>query len=209
MGRFAFAVGACVCVAAVAAAMAREPETNDENPHVTPVGPAASAYPSVAPPAAYYAPAVPAYGYPTLLPLGYSPPPGWSPAVTPESLAAKWKAATESDRPAIETEMRDSLKKDLQARLASDEIQVKQLEAQAKELREKLELRRQKQDEIVDFRMQEVLRTAQGLGWEQGGGPYATVYAVPACSAPARLPPSGSMPPQMTLTPPPSVLMGR
>jgi DNA-binding IclR family transcriptional regulator len=39
------------------------------------------------------------------------------------------------------------------------------LEAKVKQLREQLELRRKEQDEIVDFRLKQLLREAQGLGW--------------------------------------------
>jgi hypothetical protein len=83
-----------------------------------------------------------------------------------QDLLGKWKAAAnESDRSKVEKDLRQVLKEQFQARLAAHEKEIEQLEAKVKQLREQLDLRRQKQDEIVDFRAQQLLREAQGLGW--------------------------------------------
>jgi hypothetical protein len=89
------------------------------------------------------------------------------PVVGPANeLLHRWKAAAnESDRGKIERQLRDLLKEELQARFGVHETEIKHLEAKVKQLRDQLELRRGKQDEIVDFRLQQLLREAQGLGW--------------------------------------------
>jgi hypothetical protein len=81
-------------------------------------------------------------------------------------LLGSWKAAAnESERSKVEKELREVLKGEFQARLGAHEKEIAQLEAKVKRLREQLELRRKKQDDIVDFRVQQLLREAQGLGW--------------------------------------------
>jgi hypothetical protein len=81
-------------------------------------------------------------------------------------LVGKWKAAqSDSDRGKAEQELREALKKEFQARLGSHEKEIEELEAHVKQLREKLDLHRKRQDDIVRFRMQQLLREAQGLGW--------------------------------------------
>jgi hypothetical protein len=82
-----------------------------------------------------------------------------------EALLSKWKQAKESDREGIQKELRGVLTEDFKARLGKHQKEIEQLEAQLKQLRDKLNLRTSKQDEIVDFRLQQLLREAQGLGW--------------------------------------------
>lgn len=82
-------------------------------------------------------------------------------------LTSKWQAADSDDRPSVEQELRTALKKDFEVRLAQDEEEAKRLESQVKELQAKLKARREKEDEIVDFHLQELLRDEQGLGWSQ------------------------------------------
>jgi hypothetical protein len=89
-------------------------------------------------------------------------------------LLGKWKAAKDSsDRAAIENQLRATLKGQFDARCAGHKEEIEQLQAKVKELQQQLELRREKQPEIVDFRLQQLLREAQGLGWgtEPSGGP--------------------------------------
>ena len=59
----------------------------------------------------------------------------------------------------------------MQTNFARDENEIKELEARVKQLQEKLDLRRQKQDEIVDLHLQQLLHDAQGLGWVQPASP--------------------------------------
>jgi hypothetical protein len=78
----------------------------------------------------------------------------------------KWKQAeNKSDRDKIQQSLHDTLKDQFKARLDNHEKEIDRLESEVKRLREQLELRRKKQDEIIDFRMQQILRDAQGLGW--------------------------------------------
>ena len=105
-------------------------------------------------------------------------------------LVDQWKAAkNESDRREIEQELRDAVKGQFNARLAPQRKELEELESQVKQLREKLELRLKKQDEIVDFRVQQLLREAQGLGWgtepetpTRGGFPGGLPSPSPAVS---------------------------
>ena len=85
-------------------------------------------------------------------------------------LIDRWKASREaSERDKIETTLRDTLKKEFDARLAAHEKEIKELEEKVRQLRARLNLRREKQDEIVDHRLQQILREAQGLGWGSEG----------------------------------------
>ena len=94
-----------------------------------------------------------------------------TPRLAPDAAVQKslgeWKAApgTGADRKKIEQQLRQSLKEQFDARMSVHQKEIEQLEAKVKKLREQLELRRKKQDEIVDFRLQQLLREAQGLGW--------------------------------------------
>ena len=84
-------------------------------------------------------------------------------------LVRDWKAAgTEDVRSEAEENLRKALAEEFAARMAQHEQQVEELEARVRELREQLDRRREKQSEIIEFRFQELLREAQGLGW--GGG---------------------------------------
>lgn len=81
-------------------------------------------------------------------------------------LIDQWKKAeNDADREKVQKELREAVKAEFLARLAPQVEEVKQLEAKVLRLHKQLELRRSKQDEIIDFRMQQLLREAQGLGW--------------------------------------------
>jgi len=83
-----------------------------------------------------------------------------------DQLVENWKkAGNKSDRDKVQQSLRVALKEEFHSRLAAHEKEIEQLEAEVQRLRHQLDLRRQKQDEIVDFRLQQVLREAQGLGW--------------------------------------------
>jgi esterase/lipase len=89
-------------------------------------------------------------------------------------LLEKWKKAKDSEREAVQKDLREAVKKEFQVRLSTHEKEIEQLDAQVKQLREKLDLRRSKQDEIVDFRVQQLVREAQGLGWGTEPKPSAS-----------------------------------
>jgi hypothetical protein len=81
-------------------------------------------------------------------------------------LINEWQAAEEeAERGEIETKLHTTLQKQFTDRLARHESEVEQLEARVRQLREQVDLRRERQEEIVNFRMQQLLREAQGLGW--------------------------------------------
>jgi hypothetical protein len=81
-------------------------------------------------------------------------------------LAELWPVVqSDSDREKVQKALREAVKREFLARLQPQEEEVKALEARVQQLRKQLDLRRSKQDEIVDFRTQQLLREAQGLGW--------------------------------------------
>ena len=126
----------------------------------TPVGPAGSHSP------VYLAPVAPPTAYGLVQRFQSNAWDPYGPCDSVEGLIARWKATKESDRAKVEASLRQELNKEFQDRMAVEEQRVKMAEAEAKKLRERLELRRQKQDDIVDFRLQQLLREAQGIGWE-------------------------------------------
>jgi hypothetical protein len=98
-------------------------------------------------------------------------------AVSPENpqdeLLRKWKEAkNEAERGKIKDELHKVLAGQFKVHLGEQEKEIAQLEAKVKKLRKQLELRRSKQAEIIDFRMQQLLREAEGLGW--GGAEDST-----------------------------------
>jgi hypothetical protein len=83
-----------------------------------------------------------------------------------QDLIDGWKASKDAGvRDKIEQALRDALTSEFNDRLAAHEREIKDLEAKVRELRDRLNLRREKQEEIVDHRLQQILREAQGLGW--------------------------------------------
>jgi hypothetical protein len=83
-----------------------------------------------------------------------------------QRLVERWKASKlDAEREKLESELRGQLKREFAARLAVHEREIKQLEEKVRQLRERLTLRKEKQNEIVEHRFQQILRDAQGLGW--------------------------------------------
>ena len=83
-----------------------------------------------------------------------------------KELLLRWKVAgNDPERGKVGEELHKVLLEQFQDRLGEQEKEIEQLELKVKRLREQLELRRKKQDEIVDFRLQQLLREAEGLGW--------------------------------------------
>ena len=91
----------------------------------------------------------------------------WLPLIVASTnFSAKWKVAkSDSEREEIQKELRASLKGEFNARFVRHRREIEELETKVRELRRQLDLRDDKQDEIVDFRLQQLLRDAQGLGW--------------------------------------------
>jgi hypothetical protein len=87
-----------------------------------------------------------------------------------QQLVQRWKDSKDAaEREKLETELRGRLKLEFTARLASHYQEIKELEEKVRQLRERLALRKKKQDEIVEHRLQQILREAQGLGWGSEG----------------------------------------
>jgi hypothetical protein len=83
-----------------------------------------------------------------------------------QKLIEGWKNSKEAvEREKLETELRALLRREFASRLAVHEREIKQLEEKVRQLRERLALRKEKQEDIVDHRLQQILREAQGLGW--------------------------------------------
>jgi hypothetical protein len=108
-----------------------------------------------------------------------------------QRLIERWKTSKEAaEREKLETELRQLLKREFASRLAVHEREIKQLEEKIRQLRERLSLRKEKQEEIVEHRLQQILREAQGLGWGSEGGRSESVFqqttdaAAPAASDP-------------------------
>jgi hypothetical protein len=167
MKRTIVAMGACVCLAAIISiAMAQTP------PITTAPAPAQPPVPEPVASATMPLPVAPSYMLDQPI----------------NQLLGKWKAAKDdAEREHLKKQVRELLKVQFTARLAGHEKEIEQLEAKVKELREQLSLRREKEDEIVDFRFQQLLREAQGLGWgtepgtgdtEKTGGPVSSGYGI-------------------------------
>ena len=93
-----------------------------------------------------------------------------------EELVGQWKKAeSASGRDKVETQLHESVEAQFRASLNLQQMEIAQLEAKAKQLREQLELRGAKQKEIVDFRVQQLLRDEQGLGWNPELSPGTSI----------------------------------
>jgi hypothetical protein len=105
-------------------------------------------------------------------------------------LVDQWKASKEpAERDRVEKALRQTLTSEFNARLTAHEREIKELEEKVRQLRARLNLRREKQDEIVDHRLQQLLRDAQGLGWGSdemsGKGAYIDFFSTTAQNVPA------------------------
>jgi hypothetical protein len=81
-------------------------------------------------------------------------------------LVERWKASNQdTEREKVEADLRTVLKREFTSRLAAHDKEIKDLEEKVRQLRARLALRKEKQDEIVEHRLQQLLRDAQGLGW--------------------------------------------
>jgi hypothetical protein len=94
-----------------------------------------------------------------------------------QKLIEGWKNSKEAaEREKLETELRALLRREFATRLAVHEREIKQLEEKVRQLRERLALRKEKQEEIVNHRLQQILREAQGLGWGSEGSGREPVF---------------------------------
>jgi hypothetical protein len=94
-----------------------------------------------------------------------------------QQLVQRWKDSKDAaEREKLETELRGRLKLEFTARLARHYQEIKELEEKVRQLRERLALRKEKQEEIVGHRLQQILREAQGLGWDSEGVHGNAIY---------------------------------
>jgi hypothetical protein len=94
-----------------------------------------------------------------------------------QKLIEGWKKSKEgAEREKLETELRALLRREFASRLAVHEREIKKLEEKVRQLRERLALRKEKQEDIVDHRLQQILRDAQGLGWGSEGVHGNAIY---------------------------------
>jgi len=167
MKRAALAIGAGVCVIAVVAATIGQtpiytaPEIPRLSPAVPSLAPAQSTggYSASPTQTAFRAPAA-------------STTEDDGPAVS--WWLQKWASASESDKAKTEQGLRDALNQRFQASLTSDETEIRRLDAELQQRREKLALLRRKQDEIIDVHLQGLLLQAEGIRW-----PCGFVYSIP------------------------------
>lgn len=96
-------------------------------------------------------------------------------------LLSAWKEAEPDDQAKVEEELKGVLTETFAVRQRAHEAEIAALEEQVRRLREQLERRKARQAEIVDLRLKQLLREADGLGW--GTGPEAVDFT-----------PSGMMP---------------
>ena len=82
-----------------------------------------------------------------------------------QALSAWKTAADDTGKAAAKQQLREALQTTFTLRQKTHEAEVTALEAKIKTLRDQLARRIEKQDEIVDFRLQQLLREAEGLGW--------------------------------------------
>jgi hypothetical protein len=113
-------------------------------------------------------------------PFGMNGAPGRERRIDPrqtQKIVERWKTSQDTaEREKLEAELRGQLKREFAARLAVHEREIKQLEEKVRQLRERLALRKEKQDDIVDHRLQQILRDAQGLGWGAEGVHGNAIY---------------------------------
>jgi hypothetical protein len=81
-------------------------------------------------------------------------------------LLQRWKTTKdEADRGKIQAELQKILKECFEEHATKQDKEIKQLEAKVKRLSDHLDLRMKKKNEIIEMRLQQLLRDAEGLGW--------------------------------------------
>jgi hypothetical protein len=105
-----------------------------------------------------------------------------------EQLAAQYGGAKEDDKKSqLRTELRETLEKQFQLQEKRREQELVKIEERLKSLRELMQKRKDARQAIIDRRLDQLLRDAEGLGWNApttGGSsssraPSAVVYPSP------------------------------
>ncbi len=94
-------------------------------------------------------------------------------------------ASDQPQRDKFRAELATLIQKHFEVRHAIRQKEIADLEAQVQRLRGLLQKRKQAQKNIVDMRLQQFVRTADGLGWDAslgggGGSPFSTSSSSPA-----------------------------
>jgi len=80
------------------------------------------------------------------------------------------EATDQQQRGQLKAALATLIEKHFEVRHAIRRKEIAELEAQVKQLRDLLERRKQAQEKIVDMRLQQFIRTADGLGWDASLG---------------------------------------
>jgi hypothetical protein len=119
-----------------------------------------------------------------------------------QQLVQRWKDSKDAaEREKLETGLREALKLEFTARLASHYKEIKELEEKVRQLRERLALRKEKQDEIVEHRLQQILREAQGLGWGSEGAHGNSIFQYRSATDATAIPSDNPYAPSSDLQP--------
>ena len=100
------------------------------------------------------------------------------------------KAEKEDDKKEIRKKLADALAKEFDAHMERQQKELADLEKQIADLRSLLKKRQEAKTAIIDHRMDQLIRDAEGLGWTAPGSPHqpralwpATPYYRPATAA--------------------------
>lgn len=90
-------------------------------------------------------------------------------------MVAEYAAAAEDAKGEVKTRLQESLRKQFEARQKERDLEIAELEAQVKRLRELHQKREAAKAEIIESRLSQLVRSAEGLGWDgEGDGPRET-----------------------------------
>ena len=102
-----------------------------------------------------------------------------------EALAGEYgQAKAPAAKDELKTQLRETLDKQFSAHHRRRELELSKLEARVRELRDLLNKRNEQRQAIVDRRLEQLLRHAEGLGWDgPSGSGSRTVSLEPAAAA--------------------------
>lgn len=98
-------------------------------------------------------------------------------------LLADYAAAADDAKPEVKTRLQESLRKQFEARQQERNHEITELEAQVKRLRDLHQKREAAKEEIVGSRLSQLVRSAEGLGWDAGEASGLRATAVRAYRA--------------------------
>jgi hypothetical protein len=95
---------------------------------------------------------------------------------TASLVAAYSRADDNQKRDKIKADLSTLLEKQFDAQQKRRDVEVSRIEAQLKKLRDLMRKRSEARQSIVDKRLDQLLRDAEGLGWSSPGSPQATPF---------------------------------